>query len=331
MKPNPRRIALCKRAMLVLVGSLSLAIAACGAPNSGADSDAYPTRPVDVIVPYPAGGTADVLARAVVDRVNASGDLEHELQVVNRAGGGGVVGTSEILNAKPDGYTVGIGPEGAITLQPAVQEVPYKPLDMTPIMQIANPPVMLAVPADSPYKTIENFVAAAEKDPGTVELGQGPRTYTMTTSLLEEASNGAEFKRADFDGDAPLIAAILGGNVDAAWMQSGIPQHKAGKLRFLAVTSTKRTEFLPDVPTLKESGYDVVNGASYFAFGPNGIPSGVVDKLAAAFEKALASPEFNKIADGVGLPISPASGDELMTYFEERTKEAERLAESGGL
>lgn len=333
VKLNLRRIAPCKLGMFVLVGGLSLVMTACGAPNSGAASDAYPTRPVDVIVPYPPGGGSDAIARALVDSVNASGDLEHELQIVNRDGGGGVVGTSEVLNAEPDGQTIAFAPEGPITLQPAVEDVPYEPLDMTPIMQITNGPVVIAVPGDSPYKTVEDLVAAAEKDPGEVGMGEGPLTYSRTVSLLEEASSGAEFKRVDFEGDAASTTAILGNNIDATMtqIQAVLPQHKAGKVRVLAVTSSERSEFLPDVPTLEESGYDVETGAVYAVFGPAGMPSDVVDQLTATFEKALASPEFTKIADAAGLPISPASGDELMTYFEERTEEAERIAESGGL
>ncbi|WP_219412460.1 Bug family tripartite tricarboxylate transporter substrate binding protein [Pseudonocardia nigra] len=309
--------------------ALSTVLASCAAPGGSAED--YPTRPVDVIVPYPAGGGSDALARALVDSVNATDVLAEELRVVNRGGGGGVVGVSEILSARPDGYTIGFAPEGPITLSPAVEDVPYDPLALTPIMQITEGAILVAVPASSPFRTADDLVEAARSAPGTVGLGEGPLSYALTATLLERAA-GVQFNRIDFEGDAAATTALLGDNVDAALTQTAavFPQVQAGSVRVLAATGAERSPFFPDVPTLSEAGYDVASGGIYAMFGPEGIPDDVVQKLTTAVEQALESPELAKVAEASGLGIDPAGALELMTYYERRSAEVRKVVEEAG-
>lgn len=304
---------------------------ACGVSETEEATD-YPTRPIDVVVPYPAGGGSDVLARALVDSVNASGDIDEKLQVVNREGGGGVVGVSEVLGADPNGYTIVIAPEGPITLQPQVADVSYDPLALTPIAQITLGPVVVAVPAESPYETIEDLVEAARQSPGEISLGEGPLSYAIPAAQLEQLED-VDFNNVDFEGDAASATALLGGNVDAVFTQSSgiLPQVSAGEVRVLAVGSEERSEFFPDSPTFAEAGIDITAVAAYGVFGPDGVPDEIADMLSEAFLDAIDTEEFRTVVKTAGLPIEPADGGTLMDYYTERTDEvATIIKEAGG-
>ncbi|WP_313408412.1 tripartite tricarboxylate transporter substrate binding protein [Aeromicrobium sp.] len=303
---------------------------ACGVSETE-DASTFPSRTIEVVVPYPPGGGSDVLARALVDEINASGDLDADMQIINREGGAGVVGVGETLSADADGYTVVVAPEGPITLQPQVTDVSYEPLDLTPIAQVTRGPVVIAVPDDSPFKSMDDLVAAARKSPGTVTLGEGPLSYAVPAAQIEQMED-VSFRHVDYEGDAASTTALLGANVDAAFTQiSGIlSQVKSGSLRVLAVGSPERSTFMPEVPTFKEAGIDIEATAVYAVFGPAGIPSDVADVLTEAFTTAMASPKFEKVAETAGLPIQPAEGDELMTYFTDRSAEVQDVIESAG-
>lgn len=314
-----------------------LATVACAPSSNGDDESAapadsnYPERTIEVIVPYPAGGGSDVLARALVDAINADGGLGQDVQIVNRAGGGGVVGTSDVLAAEADGYTIGFGPEGPITLQPAVQDVPYDATSLTPLLQVTEGSSILAVPGDSPYQTLDDLVAGATAAPGTVTLGEGPLSYSVPVTLFEQDS-GATFNRIDFEGDAASTTALLGGNVDATMTQIAavLPQVASGGIRVLGVVGEERSEFLPDVPTFIEEGYDVNWSTVYSVFGPADLPDDVNQKLIDAFSDAAESDSFREIAETAGLPIAVEDADSLAEYLTERSARAKELAEANG-
>lgn len=320
------RVRLCVPALAALLVTAS----ACGVSETEDAAD-FPTRTIDVIVPYPAGGGSDVLARALVDTVNESGDLDEKLQIVNRDGGGGVVGVGETLSADPDGYTLTLAPEGPITMQPQVTDVSYDPLAMTPIVQVTRGPVVLAVPDDSPYKTLEDLLTAARSNPGEISIGEGPLSYAVPTAQLEQIED-VEFSHVDYEGDAASTTALLGGNVDSTFTQiSGVlPQVKSGDVRVLAVGGDERSTFLPDVPTFAEAGSDIQATAVYAVFGPGGVPEEVVDKLSDAFLAAVEADSFQEIAASAGLPIEPAEGEELMSYFTDRTAEVGDIIDDAG-
>lgn len=315
---------------LTLTAALGLTGAACGVSNTEDAAD-FPTRTIDVVVPYPAGGGSDVLARALVDAVNASGDLPEKLQVVNRDGGAGVVGVGETLSAKPDGYTVAIAPEGPITLQPQVSDVSYQPLDLTPIAQITRSTVVIAVPGDSPYQSLDDLVEAARQNPKKVSIGEGPLSYAVPAAQLEQLED-VTFKHVDYEGDAASTTALLGRNVDSTFTQVSaiLPQVESGDIRVLAVGSAERSPFLPDVPTFREVGIDIEATAVYSVFGPAGIPDEATDKLYEAFRDAMESAKFRDVAKTTGLPIEPTDGKTLMSYFTDRTAEVKDVIEATG-
>ncbi len=317
-----------RRTAVLLAAAVLATTAACGVSETSDGSD-FPTRTIDVVVPYPPGGGGDVLARALVDRVNASGDLPEKLQIVNREGGGGVVGVGEVLSSSPDGYTVAIAPEGPITLQPQVADVGYDPLELTPIAQITRGPVVVAVPGDSPYETLEDLVEDARENPGKVSLGEGPLSYAIPATQIEQAED-VSFRRVDYEGDAASSTALLGGNVDATFTQTGaiLAQAESGEIRVLAVGSAERSEFLPDVPTFGESGIDVEAVAAYAVFGPADLPETVTETLADAFLGAMEDEEFQEVAKTAGLPIEPTDGAELMDYYTDRYAEVEKVIDT---
>ena len=318
--------------MFALSASVACAPSSTGA--SGAADPAgssYPERTIEVVVPYPAGGGSDVLARALVEAVNSDGGLGADMQIVNRAGGAGVAGTSEVLSAQADGYTIGFGPEGPVTLAPAVEDVPYDALAMTPLLQVTESLPILAVPGDSPYRSLQDLVDAALASPGQISMGEGPLSYAVPVTLLERNS-GAEFNRIDYEGDAASLTALLGGNVDATITQVAavLPQVESGGVRVLGILGEQRSEFLPEVPTVQEEGFDVVWSVAYFLYGPDGLPENVLDALVEAFGSAAESETFEQVAQTAGLSIELTGAEELESYLSDRTAMAKELAEQNG-
>lgn len=324
------RLAVASIAVAAVGGLLS----ACGAPGgTGDDQDAYPQKTIDVVVPYPAGGGSDVIARALVDEINAGGNLEYDLQVVNKAGGAGIVGLTEMINSKADGYTISISPSGPVSLHPAMADVAYDPMtDLTFIAGLTRGGALIAVPGSSPYQTIEDLVAAAKANPGTITMGEGPPAYQIPLALLESAT-GAEFSHVDFDGDAATTTAILGGNIDATLTQTAaaIPQVAAGTMRVLATVGSERSALLPDVPTLAESDIDVDFEAPYGVYAPAGVPDEVVETLAAEVQTAVESKALKEKASAAGLELKFSSGADLKKTSEALLESVAKLKESGAV
>jgi tripartite-type tricarboxylate transporter receptor subunit TctC len=324
---QPRRAA--AAATLIVTSSL---LGACGAPaSSSGDSAAYPTKTIDVIVPYPAGGGSDIIARAIVDEINAEGDLGEQLQIVNKGGGAGLVGMTEMVNAEPDGYTISISPLGPVALHPGMAEVEYDPMtDIEFIAGLTKGGSLIAVPASSPYQTLEDLVEAAKAEPGQITFGGGPPAYDIPRALLEEET-GATFSHVAYEGDAATTTAILGGNLDVTFTQAAaaLPQVKAGTMRVLATVGSERSSFFPEVPTATESGIDVVWEAPYGVYAPAGVPDEVVETLAAAVDAAVGSDALQEKAEATGLSLIFRSGTEQKEVATEQLDTVVGLKDSG--
>lgn len=317
-----------RRAGVVLAALALVAVsAACGA--RGTDGGAYPRRAVQVVVPYPAGSGIDTTTRALVERINDSGDLANDLQVVNRDGGGGSVGTTEILNAEPDGYTIGVVPDGPLTLVPQTQEVAYDPTALTAINEIITFPIIFVVPADSPYEDLQDLVEAADASPGSITIGEGPLNYAVPADQFEQET-GADLKNVDFEGDQATTTALLGGNLDVGVMQlaSALPQLEGGDIRALGVTAAERVDLIPDVPTFSEQDVDIVWEAFNTVIGPEGLPDDVTDVLVEAVAEAVQSEEFARTAETLGLVVSGAGPEEAVQHLEEKTELAGPVLEA---
>ncbi|GAB3440335.1 tripartite tricarboxylate transporter substrate binding protein [Actinophytocola sediminis] len=309
--------------LVVVVALGALVATACGRPGQGAG---YPARDVQVVVPYPAGSAIDATARALVEVINKQDRLGKRLQVVNKEGGAGSVGTTEVLNAKPDGHTIGILPDGPLTLIPHTEEISYDPGKITVLSEVTTSPVLFAVPGDSPYQDVGDLVDAARANPGTITMGDGPLNYAVPAQKFEQLTD-TTFKHIKFDGDQATTTALLGGNIAVGVVQlAGVAaQLRSGKVRVLGVASTEPVELAPDIPTFGSQDVDLDWAAYNVVVAPSGLPAEVERKLADVFDEAVNSAEFADTARELGLVVSGLDSQEARDRLTSKSDEAAKL------
>lgn len=296
--------------MVVCAGALALAvsIASCGskagqsADESGAGS--YPSKPITLIVQAEAGGTSDLVARTAAGLMEKT--LDTSIVVENRPGAAGSTAMNYVAKQPADGYTLGYLPVEVSYLgkagYPSIDPKNYTYIGQT--NQVAS---TLAVRADSKWKTVDDFVAAAKADPGSLSVGNsGPGSiWHIATGAIEKEA-GVDLNPVPFDGGAPAVGALVGGKIDAVTVGTSevLSNVKSGKLRALAVLSDDRATQLPKVPTAAQQGHDI-QVLAWGGFGaPKGTPPKVIDTLAAALKKAVASKDFkSKLANTGNDPV----------------------------
>ena len=274
---------------------------------------AYPDRPTTAIVGYPAGGLADVVLRAMVEHMKKR--YPKGLGVVNRPGAGGSIGASEIITAKPDGYTIGLVPISNLVIQPQVNQLPYNtPDDYTPVINIVSWSPLLAVKQDAPWKTAQEFIAAAKQNPGKFRVGT-PGEGTSSHLNLEELMRLTDTKltHVPFAGWAEGSPALLGGHIEAIVAQPGEvrPHVDAKRMRVLGVFQAARNPSFADVPTWKELGFPVHNGASFLVIVPKGTPPDVVRFVHDAVKAAMDDPSFATFVKARVIDVDYRTGDKL--------------------
>lgn len=314
------------RRQLVLGGLGSAALAAAGGP---ARASAYPERPINFICPWPAGGTADLTMRALC--VAASRELGQPVVLENRAGASGMLGLKAMASAKPDGYTIGQIPI-SVTRFSQLGSVQIDPLkDLTYLARTSGQTFGMVVRADSPWKTLQEFVAYAKSRPGQVTYGSAGVGGATHVGMEEFAmAAGVQFNHIPYKGGAPAMQDLLGGQIEAVVDSSAWAPHvKAGKLRLLATWGEKRTREFADVPTLREQGYDVVVDAPNGVGAPKGLEPAVEKRLREAFRAAVASPEFAAACAKIDAPQmyldGPAYAKYVATVYQKETLLIERL------
>lgn len=305
---------------IILMLLVAILAAGCGGGDKKAAAPAqskYPEKEITIICPWPPGGSSDLLVRAIAQAANKH--LPKPMVVVNRDGANGMVATTELAKTKPDGYTISLGVSGLFTNQPYIQKsLGYKQDDFDFLMGFTNEPILLTVKADSPYKTLEDLLKAAKEKNMTIRFGNsgmGGFPQLSLTYLFQLA--GVKSQPVPFKGGAPALAALMGGHVEAAASHPGeaIPQIKAGKLRPLAISSLTRFSDLPDVPTMKEKGFNIDMGVKKFVFAPKGLPADIRSKLIDVLQKVHADPEFKKTMAGINLMIDPMDSKQIVDYF----------------
>ncbi|WP_444814920.1 Bug family tripartite tricarboxylate transporter substrate binding protein [Variovorax davisae] len=259
---------------------------------------AYPSRAIKLIVPFPAGGGTDLIAREVANKVAVSNGWS--IIIDNKPGSGGNLGVDAAAKSAPDGYTLVLGQTSNLAINPTLYpKLPYNPeKDLTPVVAVASAPLALVVAADSPYKTVADVVAAAKAKPGMLNYassGSGTVAH-LATELLQKTA-AVKFTHVPYKGAAQGSTDLIGGQIQM--YMSSVPTLigyvKNGKMRILAVTSAQRTADLPAVPTVAESGFKGFEAVTWFGIaGPAGLPKDVVAKLNGAFNKALQDPEVKK-------------------------------------
>jgi tripartite-type tricarboxylate transporter receptor subunit TctC len=291
--------------------------------------EAYPSRAVTMIVPFPPGGVADIVGRPLAAMMEKT--MQHPVVVVNRTGAGGALGMREVARAAPDGYTILMG-LSSISIFPVSERVngkqpAYELKDFAPIALVTADPTVLVVRADSPYKSVKDFVAAAKANPGKINYSSSG-VYGTLHVAMEIFANAAGIKlfHVPYGGGGPAVTALLGGQVEASAQgpAAAIGQIKAGKMRALAGWGTERLKLLPDLPTFKELGYQDVEFYIWSGvFAPASTPAPVQAKLREAVKAAATSEEFRNVMEKVSTPVHYLDAPEFAQYWE---RDAKRLA-----
>lgn len=280
-----------------------------------AQAQSFPTHPITLVVPFPPGGGVDAMGRIIADKLSMA--LGQQVVVDNRGGAGGLVGTRAVAKAAPDGYTLLLGHTGTIGINPEL----YAPntgydirKDFAPIGLIPVMPMAFMVNPKTPYKTVADLIAAAKKEPGKINIGSSPKgTGSHLCAELFMGLSGTKMNLIPYKGTAQSVNDLVGGHVSVACniIPPALGNLKAGTLRPLAVASLKRSPFLPDVPTVAESGLPGFEAELYYGLlAPAGTPKEIVDRLSAELRKALASDDVKqRIASDAATPLSSTSAE----------------------
>jgi tripartite-type tricarboxylate transporter receptor subunit TctC len=300
-----------------------------GTAGAALAQPAYPSRPITMIVPFPPGGLADIVARPVAEAMGR--ELGQPVIIENKAGAGGGIGMGLAAKAAPDGYTVLLSLSSLTVLPEAdalLGRAPMYALNaLRPIARFTADPTVLAVRAESPWKTARDFVEDARKRPGAINYGSSGNYGTMHVPMeILAQTAGIKLTHVPFTGAGPAVVALLGGTIDA--VSSGpatVLQHvKAGKLRVLAHWGSGRLETLPDVPALKDGGYDAEYAQWSGLFVPAGTPEPVAQRLRAAARAAAVDAKVKEVILGAGSPILYQDTADFEQYVQ---ADARRMAE----
>ena len=314
--------------MVFLVTAIMTAIFALGFSAIAAE---YPTKPISLVIQYPPGGSTDLTARALAN--GAKKFLGQPVICENKAGGGGTVGVAIVASKPADGYTIGI-----VTSSPTMAfhmgKLNFHPLnDLTPIMRWGNYLFGITVRADSQFKTMKDVMQYIKQNPEKLSYGS-PGVGTPPHLAMEELSMvaGVKFTHIPSKGIAENNTALLGGHIDLISDSSGwAPLVDAGKFRLIAIWSEKRCERYPQVPTIKEIGYDVVARRHLGVIGPKGMPKPIVARLADAFKKSMDEPEFIEVMKKFDMPHFYLGTEGYEKYLRSDFENMEKLVKKLGL
>ena len=282
--------------MIQLIRAVGLAAAlACAFGNAAAQQ--YPSKPIRFVVPYVPGGGTDTLARLVGQKLSEA--LGQSVVIDNRPGAGGVIGGDMVAKSPPDGYTIMLASASPITVAPHIQkQMPYNPLkDFAPVTLIAIVPAVLAVHPALPVKSVKEVIALAKAKPGQLTFSSSGNGGTGHVSgEMFKMLAGVDMLHVPYKGTAPATTAVLSGEVSLTFanMISVLPHIKSGKLRALAVTTTKRSPVLPNLPTVAETVPGYLSGPWYGVLAPAGTPAPIVSRLNQEIVKIIRSPEVSE-------------------------------------
>ncbi|EJL81512.1 hypothetical protein PMI15_03421 [Polaromonas sp. CF318] len=304
------------------------AAAAAGLVAAPAFAQAWPARPITLIVPFPAGGTTDVLARAVGQELSKS--LGQPVVVESRPGAGATLGADFVAKSKPDGYTLLMGAVHHTIATSVYKKLPYDfQKDFAPVSTVALVPNVLVVNPAVPAKTVKDLLVLAKAEPGKLTYGSnGNGTGQHLIGAQFESMGGVQMLHVPYKGSGPLTTDLLGGQITMSFdtITPVLPHIKAGKLRALAVTTNKRSPALPDVPTLDETGLKGFNLGTWFGvLAPAATPKDIVARLSTELAKIVNSPEFRKKMDDIGAEPVGNTPEQMARQIAEDTERFAKL------
>ncbi len=294
------------------LASLSLVL-----PVAEAWSDTYPSKPVRVVVPYAAGGSNDVVSRAITPKLSEA--WKQSIIVDNRAGAGSLIGTEIVVRSQPDGYTL-LATSGALAINVSLYRLSFDPLkDLAPVAFMAQMPYVLAVHPSLPVKSTQDLVKHAKANPGKLSFASaGTATATHLTGEMFKSMAKVDFLHVPYKGGGPALNAIVGNEVQVIFnvVSGTLPHVRSGRLRALAVSSAKRADVAPELPTISESGvpgFDVVSG--YTIYAPAGTPRSVVNRVNAGINDVLQQPEMKERFLVLGVTSIISTPESLTAYL----------------
>ncbi|MBB6562340.1 tripartite-type tricarboxylate transporter receptor subunit TctC [Acidovorax soli] len=296
-----------------------LAATAAAAVLGSARAQGYPARPLRFVVPFPPGGGTDTTARLIAEKFSSL--LGWTVVIDNKPGAGGNIGLDFVAKAPADGYTIGMGQAANLAINPSLYpKMPFDPLkDLTPIVSVADQPVVLVVRAESPFKTLEDLVKAAKAQPGKVGVAQaGNGTVGHLAGELLERRAGVELLQVPYKGAGPAMTDLLGGQVQAYFGNtvSVMGRLADGKARALAVSSARRIGALPKVPTVAEQGYAGFDATTWLGLvGPAGMPADAVARINAEAQKILARADVKEKLAQEGSEPTPGTPQQFAAHI----------------
>ena len=314
--------------------ALQLAALALASVAGAAHAQAWPSKPVSLVVPFPAGGTTDVLARALAERLSPA--IGQPVIVENKPGAGATIGADYVAKAKADGHTLLIGAVHHTIASSVYKKLPYDfQKGFEPVTVIAMVPNVLVVNARTPAKNVNELVALIKAKPAEASYGSngnGTAQHLIGTQFQQQT--GTRLQHIPYKGSGPLATDLLGGQILMSFdtVTPVLPHIKAGKLRPLAVTTAKRSPALPDVPTLQEAGLkDFDIGTWFGVLAPVGTPKPVLDRLSAEATKIIQSPDFRKRMDDIGAQPVGNSPAEMAAQIRSETDKFSLLVKAGNV
>jgi tripartite-type tricarboxylate transporter receptor subunit TctC len=306
-----------------LAASLTAILAVAAFSATAMAADPYPTKPVQAVVPMAAGGSTDLLARAVEKYWTKYS--KQPMVIVNKPGGGGVVGTEGVVRSKPDGYTLYIGyGSGHDVVMPTLQKMPYDPVkDLIPVARVSVHSVVILAGANAPYNNIKELIAYSKKEgkPVTTAVSVKAGAVDLALTAFGKAA-GVNIVTVPFSGGAEATTALAGGHlmIGGGHPSEVIPHIKAGRFKALAVALPERDPSLPNVPTLKEQGVNVATWGSIKGLAvPAGTPKEVVKEIETTIKKICDDPEFQKTMAGLNQPVMYQNSEDFTKFIKQAT------------
>ena len=300
----------------------------------GASAQTYPTRPIRLVVPFPAGGTTDILAREVGDRLSRS--LGQSVVVDNRPGAGGNIGADLVAKSAPDGYTLLMGTVGTHAINPSLYtKMPYDHVkDFVPIILVAGVPNVLEVTPSLPVNSVADLIKLAKEKPGQLNFASsGSGTSIHLSGELFKTMAGVDMTHVPYKGSAPALTDLMGGQVQLMFdnLANSTPQLKAGKLKALAVTTAKRSALAPELPTLAETGLPGFDIYTWWGFmAPAGTPKEIVAKWNAEVTRILSTPEMKAFFAQQGAEPAPTSPEQFSALIQSEIPKYARIIKASG-